>query len=136
MLKSIFLSLWTLLVVASWAWALPPVDVQEGEWEFNVTSEISGMAMQMPPMTYKQCITGNDPVPESAQPGQECETRDVNVSGNKVTWTIHCKSPEGEITGRGRATYEKQSMQGTMTLNVQGMEMINSYKGRRVGPCP
>ncbi len=39
------------------------------------------------------------------------------------------------MTGKGKATYKKDSMEGNMTMNVQGMTIVNNYKGHRIGPC-
>lgn len=135
MVKHIFLSLAVLFFVTSSAWCGPTMQMENGEWEFTVEAEITGMPMKMPPMTYKQCITKKDPVPQSSQPDQKCVTKDVNYSGNTVTWTTVCKSPGGEMTGKGEATYEKESMQGSMTMDVQGRTMVSKYKGHRIGPC-
>ena len=135
MIKRMVLSLTILILTVSWAWGGPPAQVEDGEWEFTIQSEVSGMPMQMPPMTYKQCITQSDPVPQNAQPDQHCVTKDVNHSGNTVSWTIVCKTPSGEMTGKGKATYEKDHMEGSMSMDVQGMTMVNNYKGHRIGPC-
>jgi hypothetical protein len=135
MKKLIFLSLVMFFSLSTWTWAASPLPIEDGEWEFTVESEVSGMPMKMPPRIYKQCLKKDNPVPQNNQPGQECTSKDVKISGNKVTWKLQCKSQQGEMTGEGKATYQKESMQGTMTMHVQGMVMVTTYKGHRIGPC-
>lgn len=135
MTKQITLFLAVLLLTATWAWCADPMQIDEGEYEFTVQTEMTGMAMKMPPTTFKQCINKNDPVPQNTQPNQQCVIKDLKYSGNTATWTTVCNSPQGEMTGQGKATYKKDSLEGSMTMNVQGMTIVNNYKGHRIGPC-
>jgi hypothetical protein len=127
-------------VCASFAAAAP--DMKEGQWEVTVNSkmEMPGMSMAMPPVTYKQCLTKTDFVPNKKEPGQECEKISANVSGNTVTWSIKCKSKEGIMTGSGKITYKGNTYEGIMNMtfpNQGGGEgkMTSNMTGKWVGNC-
>ena len=110
-------------------------DFREGNWEITVEIEMPGMNMKMPGTTYTQCMKKERPVPQNDQPNQQCDVKDVKTMGNTVSWTMVCKNPGGTMTGRGKISYEKEQMSGTMTMEGQGMQMISTYSGRRTGPC-
>lgn len=128
------------LIWASFAAAAP--DMKEGQWEVTISSkmDMQGMSMAMPPVTYKQCLTKTDFVPNKKEPGQECEKMSVNVSGNTVTWSIKCKSKEGIMTGSGKITYKGNTYDGVMNMtfpNQGGGEgkMTSNMSGKWIGNC-
>jgi hypothetical protein len=98
---------------------------------------MAGMPMQMPPVTHFQCLSQNAPVPSNAQPGQQCQIKDMKTAGNTVTWNIECRTQDGRMNGSGKITYGGDTFQGSMqmTLNPGDMRMNYSMKGRRVGSC-
>lgn len=134
-MKKTMISLAMAFIFTLSAWADSGPAMNEGQWEMTIETEMKGMPMKMPPTIFTQCITKQDPVPQSQQPGQQCAAKDVVTDGNTVTWTIECDTPGGKSTGKGKVTYDKDSMQGSMTMSVQGMEMTTRFKGRRLGPC-
>ena len=123
------------LVLISLAYAGSGPDINEGMWEITVSLEIPGMPMKMPPSTYTQCIKKDQAVPNENQPGQECVAKDITTSGNTVTWTMVCTNPGGQMTGKGRVTYNNDKMDGSMTMEGQGMKMTSNFKGHRIGAC-
>jgi hypothetical protein len=134
MAKKIFLTVVWVIFLVSTAVASDP-DFREGEWEITVAVEMPGMAMKMPASSYTQCMKKDTPVPQNDQPGQTCEMKDMKTEGNTVSWTMICTNPGGKMTGKGKVTYQKESMSGTMTMEGQGMQMISTFSGRRIGPC-
>ncbi|MFP3928787.1 MAG: DUF3617 domain-containing protein, partial [Desulfobacteraceae bacterium] len=68
---------------------------------------------------------------------QDCEVRDVEVSGDTVTWTMRCRSDQGDVESAGRITYHGESFEGTMTTTISGsgMTIKSTMTGRRVGEC-
>lgn len=112
-------------------------DMNPGKWEITSVTEMKGMPVQIPPVTRTQCLTKNDMVPQSQQPGQECQFPSVKVSGNTVSWTMSCSNPGQTMEGKGRVIYEGDQMHGTMNMVMEeaGMEMIVKIKGRRIGDC-
>lgn len=110
-------------------------EMEPGEWEITVETEIAGVPMKIPPVTYKQCITDSEPVPENRQPGQQCQVKDMQRKGSTITWTVVCNTGGGTTTGKGEVHYEGNQMKGKMEMQMEGMTMISNMKGRRLGPC-
>jgi hypothetical protein len=131
---SLFTAVW-LICICSAAFAGSGPDFREGQWEITVEVEMPGMGMKLPPNSYKQCMTKNTPVPIKYAPGQTCEMKDMKTKGNTMTWNLKCTNQGGTMTGRGEVTYQKESMQGTMSMEGQGMQMNSKISGRRIGPC-
>jgi hypothetical protein len=133
MMGTVFL----LIIWAAVVWA----DLKEGLWEITTQTEIKGMPYAMPPTTLRQCITRNDPVPQTKDKNYECKTLDQKVTGNTVTYTVECKGKEGVMKTTGKTTYTDKSMNGESktAFKMQGqpeMQMINKIKGRYIGNCP
>jgi hypothetical protein len=99
--------------------------------------EMPGMQMNMPPMTHTQCITENDYVPQTSQPGEECKITKTRVSGDTVTWTMHCRGEGGEMNGTGKVTYRGDTFEGKISMSMapSGMSMTIYTNGRRIGDC-
>jgi hypothetical protein len=135
MVKKIVLILVLLILPLSESISGSGPDFREGEWEFTVKVEMPSMGMKMPPSTYTQCMKKDNPVPQNNQPGQACRVSDMKTKGNTVTWTMVCSNPAGKMTGKGKVTYQKESMSGTMTMEGPGMQMISKFSGHRLGPC-
>ncbi len=109
-------------------------NMQDGLWEITTKSEMKGMpAGMMKPMTHTMCLTQKDSVPEKPRKTDCKMTHSIN--GNTVTWSVTCP----DSVSNGRITYAGASFDGTMetTMNHGGekMQMKNSMKGKRIGPC-
>jgi hypothetical protein len=126
-----------LLATASFSLAGSKPNVKPGKWEVTTRMEMVGMQMNMPPMTHTQCITETDYVPQTGQPGEECEVTRTRVSGDTVTWTMHCRGKGGEMNGTGKVTYQGDSFKGEISMAVvpTGMSMTIYTNGRRIGAC-
>ena len=135
MVKKLMASVILWLAVVSFAHASSGPDLKEGLWEITMSFEYPGMPMKMPPNTSTQCIKKDQAIPNNEQSGQECVSKDVTVNGNTVTWTMVCNNPGGQMTGKGRVTYHKDKMDGSMTMEGQGMNMVSHFKGHRIGAC-
>ncbi|MBW2168331.1 MAG: DUF3617 domain-containing protein [Deltaproteobacteria bacterium] len=135
MLRRLFVISAILVIAVSISFAGSGPDMQEGLWE--ITSKMKMRGMDMPSYTHTQCITKKDLVPQSSQPGQECQVTDVKYKGNTVTWNVKCSTQGGEMTGSGRITYGGDSFEGTMKMIMggSGMEMTTYMSGRRIGDC-
>lgn len=119
-------------------------DFKEGEWGVNYRMEVVGMPFPMPPINTKKtmCLTKNNYVPDTAQQGQECKVSDQKVSGNTVTWTMHCQTKEGKVEGKGKITYKGERYDGSMDaelISSTNPDMPIRYKytmnGERLGAC-
>lgn len=137
MLKQMFTIMAIALVLTSGAFAGSGPNLRDGEWKITVSFDVPGMPMKMPPNTYTQCISRDQPVPRSEKPNQVCEIKEIMTKGDTVTWTIDCTNRGGKMTGKGVVTYNGDKMEGTMTMSIQGqaVNMISHYKGIRVGEC-
>ena len=125
------------LGLALWALAL---DFQPGNYKVTSTVEMVGMPMQMPPQTVVECLTKQDPLPESTEEGG-CRITDRNLSGNTDTWSMQCDQQGQTATGHGKMVYSGDSFNGTFTIvfDVQGggsgMTMTTTTQGERLGDC-
>jgi hypothetical protein len=135
MLKRLFTALVILLAAVSLSFAASGPNMREGLWEITSTTKMQGMSM--PSYTHTQCITKNDLVPKSSQPGQECTISDYKIEGNTVMWSIQCSTQGGDMKGTGRITYMGDSFEGTMKMKMSGSdpEMTTHMSGRRIGDC-
>jgi len=137
MLRKLIAAIVILFAIISISFAGSVPDMQEGKWEITSKMEVPGMPMEMPSVKNTQCLTKEDFVPQSSQPGQDCKFSQVNVTGNTVTWTMLCNSQGDEMKGVGEMIYRGNSFEGTikMTSSQSNMEMTNHIKGHRIGDC-
>ena len=125
------------LCITSPATAAP--DMKEGFWEITSTMNMPGMPMAMPAVSFSQCLTKEDMVPQKAEPDQNCKITKQKTSGNTVTWSMKCTG-EAPMESTGKITYSGNSFQGSMemTINNPGMgpmHMTQKMSGKRLGPC-
>jgi len=135
MLKKLFFGSIILLTAISISFAASGPNMKEGLWEITTKTKLPGM--EMPPMKHTQCITKNDLVPQSSQPGQECKITETKVIGNTVTWTMQCKTQDGEMKGTGKITYSGDSFEGTIIISMPqaNMKITTHISGKRIGDC-
>ena len=102
-------------------------------WEMSVKMDMPGMAM--PAMKHTSCLPkGGAYKPDSGPKDKNCQMTDVKVSGNTTSWKMQCAGKE-PMTGSGEMTRTADTMNGTMKMNMQGMQMTQVMSGRRVGNC-
>ena len=102
-------------------------------WEMSVKMDMPGMAM--PPMKHTSCLPkGGAYKPDSGPKDKNCQMTDVKVSGNTTSWKMQCSGKE-PMTGSGEMTRTADTMNGTMKMNMQGMQMTQVMSGRRIGNC-
>ena len=135
MVKRLFLGLFLGVVIFNSAvYAGSELNMQDGQWEITSTVKMQGMTI--PPMTYSQCITKDNAVPQNNSPGQdECKVSDLKTVGDTVSWTVTCSGQAGNMQGKGRITYHGDRFEGEMTTEHMGMVMVTEMQGKRTGPC-
>jgi hypothetical protein len=102
-------------------------------WEMSVKMDMPGMAM--PAMKHTSCLPkGGAYKPDSGPKDKNCQMTDVKVSGNTTSWKMQCSGKE-PMTGSGEMTRTADTMNGTMKMNMQGMQMTQVMSGRRIGNC-
>ncbi|PKN17593.1 MAG: hypothetical protein CVU71_16150 [Deltaproteobacteria bacterium HGW-Deltaproteobacteria-6] len=133
----IVLMVWFMVVSAGSAMA----QFKDGSWEMTTQMEMKGMPHQMPPATFRQCITKSDPVVKNQEKGYDCKTTSLKVSGGTVAYSVECKGKDGTMVSTGTNTYTGSTMSGTATISLKmkgqpGMQMTSRMKGKYIGPCP
>lgn len=85
--------------------------------------------------TTKSCITEKD-LDENAfrdsieQGGQECETKHVSGTSKRQEWTVSCKTPQGNATGRMVMEAQGNSrVTGSMDLRMPQGSMEMKFEG-------
>ena len=117
--------------------------VQPGEWEVSMQMEMEGSPVKLPPMKQKRCVTPA----EAAQPhrlfkpnnqrSNDCEMKNIKQEGNKLSWTIDCKT-RGH--GSGSVTFQSGQYDGATEMTmVDGRGVTrhvrSTISGRRIGEC-
>lgn len=120
------------------ATATPSLNVQDGQWEITMQTEIPGMpAAANRPFINTTCINKNDPIPQQKEKmPSECKVEGKTISGNTVSATIICPN----MTATSTYTYAGTTFEGkTVTkMKIEGKEMVSNttLKGKYLGPCP
>jgi len=110
------------------------LNMEDGTWE--ITSQVKMQGMSIPPMTFSQCITKDNAVPQTNSPGQEdCKVSDIKTIGSTVSWSVTCGEQAGNMKSKGKITYHGDRFEGEMTTEHMGMVMVTEMSGRRTGPC-
>jgi len=110
------------------------LDIEDGMWE--ITSAVKMQGMTIPPMTFSQCITKDNAVPQNSSPGQDnCKVTDMKTVGSTVSWKVTCNGQGGQMKGNGKITYHGDRFEGKMTTESMGMVMETEMSGKRKGPC-
>ncbi|MGD9307745.1 MAG: DUF3617 family protein [Desulfosarcina sp.] len=123
-----------LLIVGNVVFAGSKLNIEEGTWEITSTTKMQGMTM--PSMTFSQCITEQNAVPQNNSQGQDkCKVTDMQTVGNTVSWTVFCQDPSGDMKGKGKITYHGDRFDGEVNMQMAGMAMVTHMRGKRIGPC-
>ena len=112
--------------------------VKPGKWEAKMQTEMTGMPIKIPPVTVTHCITKEDAEnPEKLVPQQrknnDCKFSDMKIDGNTVSWKMTCEKQQ--MTGEGHMTYNGDSYDGAMHMNMAQGEMNVKYSGKYLGAC-
>lgn len=131
------LALAVFMMLTTFVTAAP--NMEDGLWEVTSRPEMEGMPISMPPSTHTTCLTRDKPVPEGPRPDQQCRVSSSRVEGDTVSWTMQCRSGQGDADGTGRLTYRGTTFDGmsttTITSGSERMTMNVRMTGKRIGPC-
>jgi hypothetical protein len=125
-----------LLAAPAWAFA----EIKEGLWEITSQTQIEGMPMSTPPVTFRQCLNKKEAVPQNRDKGTECKIISQKISGDTITYTSECKNAQGNMRATGKITYSGNTMEGktATAFSAKGqapMQMTTVMKGKYLGPC-
>jgi hypothetical protein len=102
-------------------------------WEMTVKMDTPGMSM--PAMTHNSCLPkGAAYKPEKDQQQKNCEVTDLKVSGTKTSWKMHCTGKDA-MDGSGEVTRTADTINGSMKMSMQDMQMTQVISGKRIGTC-
>ncbi|HJW94388.1 MAG TPA: DUF3617 family protein [Thermoanaerobaculia bacterium] len=108
-----------------------------GNWQ--ITMEMEGTPVKMPPMTFTHCVTKEDTEnPENAVPkgrqNANCKVSDFKVDGNKVSWSVKCEGKQ-PVDGHGELTFDGDSYSGWSKMKMGENEITTKMSGKRLGDC-
>lgn len=110
------------------------INIKEGQWEITTTMEIAGMPHKMPGMTFTECLTNNDIIPQGT-PEDGCTITDQHIDGNTAYYAMACDRDGETTTSNGSFTYDNDKMSGKMDITHAEMHMSTTYSGKWIGPC-
>lgn len=118
------------------AWA----GVKDGLWEITTQVQMKGMPQQMPPTTFRQCITQSDPVVKNQDKNFECRTVSLKKAGDTVSYAVECKGSQGTMFTEGKNTFTGSRMDGTASTSFKmkgqpAMQLNSKMSGKYIGPC-
>lgn len=114
--------------------------IEPGEWEFTSRANMP-VGPAHPAQTRRECIEEPEITPDhfNAQNAGNCTFSDVKTSKAEMSWTMHCPSPDGKLTGKGRVTSTGKALAGkivmTIAVDTQTMQMNVDWQGKFLGPC-
>ena len=122
--------------------------VKEGNYQYKMEMDMGQMPGMPPGMgkqtnTFTHCITAQDiergemgRAPRDRQ--NNCEFKNVNVSGNTATYTMECKG-ERPMKADNKITFVsdgyKMDMNMQMQMQGQTMNMKQHMEAKYLGPC-
>lgn len=126
-----------LFICSTFSYAL---DFNPGTYEITSTVEMPGMPVgSVPAQTIVQCVTAQDPIPETNADSQDCKIKNMKQTGNTVTWEMECVLQGQTMTSQGKIIYAGDNFKGTvmmiMGLEAGSMTITTVIKGKRVGNC-
>jgi hypothetical protein len=137
------------LAMLATAVAIAQSGMRPGQWETTMQMQMPNMpnvpaGFQMPSIKNTVCITADqakDPVnavPRQTGRGRggkdDCKVSDYKTTGNTVTFTMACTSPD-KMTGTGEMTFGDDSYTQTMKMVTAQGEMTMKTTGKRLGDC-
>ena len=124
------------------AWSgMAVAQVQPGNWELTVTSQMQGMDKPIGPLSKTQCFTEAD----THDPGRVlgtgggCQFSNRRESGDTYTFDVKCGGAL-PMSGSGRLRQSAGAFEGDLDLAVDSgaganLGMRTKVSGRRLGPC-
>lgn len=103
------------------------------QWEMTTQMQMQGMSM--PGDKRLICQPASSAYdPERGKADKNCTMSEVKMVGNKTSWKMRCTGKDA-MDGVGEMTRTADTMQGTIRMQADDMEMTMAMNGRRVGTC-
>ena len=123
--------------------------IKDGLYEYKMQMDM-GQVPGMPPgmgkqtHTFQNCVSQKD-IEEGGfgnskdrKQSENCEIKNMNMSGNTATYTMECKgNPAMKADNKITFTGDGFNMDMKMAMNQGGqvMNMTQRMEGRYIGPC-
>jgi len=124
----------TLIAIPSWA-----LDFEPGRYEITSKIDMPGMPGAIPPQTIIQCMTDQDPVPNSSPENRDCKITNMQKTKTTVSWEMECIQQGQKMTSVGQMTYNGDTFKGTIQTNLGpnagNMKMTAVITGKRLSNC-
>ncbi len=114
------------------------VDMNEGQWEVTITTELAKIPFVIPPTVDTMCLSKSELIPkdEERERDDNCKIAKQDISGDTVSWEIVCDADTGQMTGSGSITYAGDNFDGTVKIQVPSTgTVIQTMTGKRIGNC-
>jgi len=118
--------------------------LQPGLYDISVQIVMKGMPIQMPVMTFRQCLTAQDVADGKAYAANEnkdCTISKLSERGNQVSYDFNCAMEGGQrmvgrASGTTHATGYDVMMNGRVVPAMEGMgEFSQKLSAKRLGAC-
>ena len=112
-------------------------DIEPGNWELTVTTQMSGQDKPVGPLKRTQCLTNADAQDPSRVlgAGGTCQFSNQRESGGSYSFDVAC-SGALPMSGKGSIRYDSNAFQGDLDLGTAaGFKMQTHVSGARLGPC-
>jgi hypothetical protein len=121
------------------------VNMQEGDWELNMVTKMSGIA-GMPehnmPFSMKVCVTKEDVATSNSDLSNQkgCKAVTQKMDGNTFIWEGRCEENGAISEVNGKMTYSGTAYSGEMLMTAkqkdgQVLKTSTTITGRRIGDC-
>ncbi len=117
-------------------------DIDPGNWELSVTTQVEGLPGVIGPIVERRCFAPED----ARDPGRVlgpaasagCEFSDRNDTGSVFSFSIRCGGP-APMEGSGTVRYGRGTLESDISLrgsaNGQNFGTRARVSGRRLGAC-
>ncbi len=132
-----------LLILTALPAAAAPT-LQPGLYDISVQIVMKGIPMQMPVMTFRQCLTAQDVADGKAYAANEnkdCTISKLSERGNQISYDFNCAMQGGQrmvgrASGTTHATGYDVLMSGHFVPAMEGMgEFSQKLNAKRLGDC-
>ena len=110
---------------------------------YEVTTEVS-MGRGMAPITQKStdCVAAEDVkdftkamLREMGNEAANCKIADLKSTGDKLTFTLNCKSGADQMSSANEITFTGDSFTTLTSTTMKGNAISSKQSGKRIGDC-
>ena len=118
------------------AGAAAPVTVALRPGEYEVTAEAMGQKSVERACLTQEYLDRSNGAPLASEKSRGCSFDDVRTAGGKIEGTMVCSEGERSVKMTLDGSQTATSYDMNMKAEMDGMTMMTSVSGRRIGDCP